>query len=80
MGTKEFKVAMKSTNTSGLFQMIVVAEDGEAYKTHASMYYAKEIGFTLTQVHDKYGKRFVGHELTTKLPPAPADVVKELFN
>ena len=86
--TKQFKVVAKSVNTNsfGLHQMIVVSTDGIAYKTHASMYNAKEEGEMVTQdltINDEgkiVSSHFVGHEMTTKLPSVPEEVLKEIFN
>lgn len=87
-GTKEFKVVAKSSNTNsfGLYQMVLVAKDGEAYKTHASMYNAKEQGETVNQkvVFDTEGNLvssyFVGHEMTSKIADAPQEVIEQYFN
>ncbi len=88
MYTKEFKVVAKSQNTNsfGLFQMIVVAKDGEAYKTHASQYNAKEQGESVYQKYSidpktekKRNAYFSGHEMTTKIDDCPKNVVKEIW-
>lgn len=86
--TKEFLVWRKSENTNsfGLFQMFLMAEDGEAYKSCASMYNVKEVGETVLQnieVNEKgevFHKYFAGHELTERLnEDAPQDVIDEVF-
>ena len=86
--SKEFKVVAKSSNTNsfGLYQMIVIAKDGEAYKTCASMYNAKEQGESVHQTvisDDKTGeikeRYFLGHELTEKSPEAPKEVIDEVW-
>ncbi len=85
--SKEFKVAAKSSNTNsfGLYQMILVSKDGDAYKSHASMYNAKEVGSVIKQTivfnEDNVVKHeyFIGHELTTKLPRPDRDTIKEIW-
>ena len=85
---KLFIVVAKSLNTNsfGLYQMIVMSKDGEVYKTHASMYNAKEEGETIAQTleFNKEGeivrKYFVGHEMSTKMEDAPQEIVEEMFN
>jgi len=85
---KEFKVFKKSLNTNsfGLYQLFVMAKDGEVYKTCASQYNAKNEGEIINGIFhmDKNGKRndciFVGHELTERLSPdAPEEVVTEIW-
>jgi len=84
---KDFVVAMKSSNTNsfGLYQLILMSRDGEAYKIHASMYNAKDVGEFMSQtiktndkgiVVDEY---FTGCELVSKLPRPPKDVLNEAF-
>ena len=84
--TKIFKVVAKSQNTNsfGLYQMVVVAKDGEAYKTHASMYNAKNIGEEVHQditFHNSkaIGRCFIGHEMMEKIPQVPSDVLREIW-
>lgn len=59
---KEYKVVAKSVNTNsfGLFQMVVLAKDGEAYKVHASMYNVKNEGETVNQMLNLVGGKLVG--------------------
>jgi len=85
--TKDFTVAMKSSNTNsfGLYQLILFSKDGEAYKTHASMYNAKEVGEIMKQTIEVdenniiKSQYFIGTEMTTKLPRPPKDVLNEAF-
>lgn len=86
--TKQFKVVAKSLNTNsfGLHQLILVSKDGEAYKSHASIYHAQIEGDTINQVLvvDDQGeikqRYFRGHELTQKLDNVPSDVLAKIFN
>jgi len=75
---QDFKVVMVSDNTNsfGLRQMVLVAKDGEVYKTCASMYNVKEIGDTITM---KDGM-FTGCELTEKAGLVSKKVAKETWN
>ena len=84
---KKFRVGAKSSNTNsfGLYQLILVSKDGDAYKTHASMYNAKDKGEDMTmvirtndegKVMDSY---FEGCEATSKLPRPPKEVINEIF-
>ena len=82
--TKDFYVIAKSSNTNsfGLYQMVVVALDGTAYKTCASMYNVKEKGQVVGQTYSidpktgqPTGHHFVGHELTEKIEDCPKDVL-----
>lgn len=86
--TKQFKVAMKSENTNsfGLYQMILIAKDGEAFKSHASMYNHRPEGSIVNlqvTIDLKTAKRidshFIGHELTTSMPKAPQEVIDEVW-
>lgn len=85
---KPFVVVAKSQNTNsfGLHQMIVVARDGRAYKTHASMYNVKEEGETINQtltIDDRgnvTSSHFMGCEMTTQLQDAPEEVLEVYFN
>ena len=86
--SKPFKVAAKSSNTNsfGLYQLILVSKDGEAYKTHASMYNAKNVGEVMNQQiryrsdsNKIVSESFRGTEMTTKLPQVPKDVLNEIF-
>lgn len=85
--TRDFKVVAKSDNTNsfGLYQMIVVAKDGKAYCTHASMYHVKERGEILPQRFNmdkdgiETGHHFIGCELTTKEKDCPKDVVANIW-
>ena len=87
MYQKEFRVLAKSSNTNsfGLYQMILASKDGEAYKTHASMYNVKEFGEVVMQTtkHTDDGKiissDFIGTEMTTRLPQVPKEVLNELY-
>lgn len=84
---KPFFVIAKSSNTNsfGLYQMILVSRDGEVYKTHASMYNAKEVGVQINQriVVDSNNRvkhsYFIGHEMTEQLEQAPKKVLNEFF-
>lgn len=84
MFIKNFYVIAKSENTNsfGLFQMIVAAPDGTAYKTCASMYNVKEAGEVVGQSYNidpktgkETGHHFVGHELTERIKDCPKDVL-----
>ena len=85
--TKRFKVAGVSINTNsfGLYQMIVVAKDGQAYQTCANYLNVKKEGDIINQeiALNEEGKivsaRFNGHELTEQIKKAPEDVIKELW-
>lgn len=85
--TKQFQVIAKSNNTNsfGLFQMIAVAKDGEAVKTHASYLNVKEEGEIINQTvifneeGEKINSYFVGHEMSTNLPKPPKEVLDEIF-
>jgi hypothetical protein len=76
---KEFIVVAKSLNTNsfGLYQMVVVAEDGTAYKVHASMYNVKEEGEKVYQEEDGL---FRGCEMPIQLEDIPSDVLEEIMN
>lgn len=83
---KSYLVAMKSENTNnfGLYQMIVVSRDGEAYKLHASMYNVKKKGeYILESIKSVDGKvvssTFKGCEIPIKLSQVPKEVLNELF-
>lgn len=78
LSMKVFKVMAKSTNTNsfGLFQMIVVAEDGTVFQIHANELNAKEAGESILQTSDGL---FTGCELCTPSGKAPQEVVDELF-
>ena len=64
--------------------MIMVAKCGETYKTHASMYNAKEVGSKVNMIirSNDEGKvmesYFSGHEMTSKMNQAPKEVINEL--
>ena len=75
---KDFKVMLVSDNTNsfGLYQMVVVAKDGEVYKTCASMYNVKEIGDTITM---KDGM-FTGCELTEEAGLVSERIAKVMWN
>jgi len=86
--SKEFLVFRKSENTNsfGLFQMYLMAKDGEAYTSCANSLNVKEVGDTVTQtihIDDNTGKvngkHFPGHELTEELGKAPKDVIEEVY-
>jgi len=88
MITKEFKVVAKSKNTNsfGLYQMILVAKDGEAFKSHASQYNVKdkdEIVNATVLINEETGKvtatYFTGHELTQRIEKAPQEVIEEVW-
>ena len=74
---KDFKVVAKSENTNsfGLYQFVVLATDGEAFKLHGSQYVNKSKGDTVEQ---KDG-RFIGFEMPEQLENAPEGVIKEVF-
>jgi hypothetical protein len=74
---KEFKVIAKSSNTNsfGLYQFVVVATDGQAFKLHGSMYVGKETGDTVQQVDGS----FIGFEMPEEQERAPEGVIKEIF-
>lgn len=87
---KEFLVFRKSKNTNsfGLFQVYLMAKDGETYISCASQYNVKPVG---TIINGKYFfneqtlKRvgncsFIGHELIERLSLyAPNDVIEEVW-
>ena len=75
---KDFKVMLVSDNTNsfGLYQMVVVAKDGEVYKTCASMYNVKEIGDIITM---KDGM-FRGCELTKEAGLVSERIAKIMWN
>ena len=75
---KDFKVMLVSDNTNsfGLYQMVVVAKDGEVYKTCASMHNVKEIGDTITM---KDGM-FTGCELTEEAGLVSERIAKIMWN
>jgi hypothetical protein len=86
---KRFIVFRKSENTNsfGLYQMYLMAKDGEAYKSCASQYSAKQVGEVIQGVHivneitgECTDYTFQGHELTERLnEDAPADVIEEVW-
>jgi hypothetical protein len=83
---KQFKVAAVSSNTNsfGLYRMIVISKDGEAYKLHASMYNVKKQGDFINQVIMTKDDRvirsdFYGCEMPIRLPQVKKDVLNELF-
>jgi len=75
---KDFRVAAvsKNTNSFGLHQMIVVAKDGETYKTLASMYNVKKEKETITMVDGM----FRGCECTEKTVKVPKEVINLIWN
>lgn len=85
---KEYKVVAKSLNTNsfGLFQMVVLAKDGEAYKVHASMYNVKNEGETVNQmlnlINGKLvGSIFEGCEVPEKIEnKAPQHIIDKYWN
>ncbi len=87
---KEFLVWRKSENTNsfGLFQVLLMAKDGETYISHASSFNVKPVGTIINGTptkKDLTDKRisnhsFRGHELTERLyPDAPDDVIQEVW-
>jgi hypothetical protein len=86
-----FKVAMVSDNHNsfGLYQMIVMDKSGECYKTHVSMFNVKKVGETIqllvTTKEDESGRDIVvssyfrGHEMTTRMPQVPKDILNRVF-
>lgn len=86
---KEFIVFRKSTNTNsfGLFQVYLMAKDGECYKSCASGFNVKQVGEIIVGEHNVNeitgecnNYRFIGHELTERLnEDAPSEVVKEVW-
>lgn len=79
-----FKIMAKSENTNsfGLYQMLAISQDGTVYKTHATMYYAKEKGETifLQRRPDGSSLYFHGHEMTERLPEkAPKEIISEFW-
>lgn len=88
--SKDFLVFRKSTNTNafGLYQVFLMAKDGETYNSCASKYNVKPVGVIIPGVFiidDDTGLRksdcqFTGHELTVRLNPnAPDDVIKDVW-
>ena len=75
---QDFKVMLVSDNTNsfGLYQMVLVARNGEVYKTCASMYNVKPVGAVLTMVNGM----FTGCELTEEAGLVSEKVAKEAWN
>ena len=76
--SKDFMVVAVSENTNsfGLKQMVVVAQDGEAYKTCANYLNVKEKGEIITRV----GGMFRGCELTEKITKMHKSIVREVWS
>ena len=78
-----FKVAAVSSNRNsfGLRSMVVVARDGEAYRVLSNDLHIKRQGEVLLveQCEGRWNFSALGYEVPEKLPPAPSDVVKELY-
>ena len=81
---KEFKVAAIGDTQSeeGYSQMILVAEDGEAYRTTASGENVKNEGEVIVGGKKKASDdtfTFEGHEGTEKIDDAPKEVLVDMF-
>lgn len=85
----KFRVIAVSSNTNsfGLYQFIVVAKTGEAYKLHTSYLNKPTKGQDITikqTIHDNGKLTFnevigIGIEMPEALPKAPKEVVDEVF-
>lgn len=79
---KAFKVAAVSSNRNsfGLRSMVVVAQDGEAYRVLSNdLHIKREREVLLVERHDgRWNFAALSYEVPEKLPTAPPDVVKEL--
>jgi hypothetical protein len=87
MYIKLFKVVTisKNTNSFGLYGVIIMAKDGQAYQIAVSHLYKPEKGDVLSAyVSENTGKLLriisINHELQEELPTAPMDVVKEVWS
>ena len=81
---KAFKVAAVSSNRNsfGLRSMVVVAQDGEAYRLLSNDLNLKREGGILSveQSDGRWGFTSLGYEVPERLQPdASADVVKEIW-
>lgn len=75
---KEFKVVSVSQNTNsfGLYGMILVARDGEAWQVAANYLNKKEKGKVFIAREDFYG---MGFEIPERLPSPPAEALAKIF-
>ncbi len=75
---KIFKVLAKSLNTNsfGLFRMVLVAEDGEAFEAHANSLNSREEGCVMPR---RDNGLFYGCEMVNKLEDVPQEVIDLLF-
>lgn len=88
--SNKFKVCAVSSNTNsfGLYQFVIIARNGEAYKAHASYYNVPKKGDELFVpiITDKEGNVVghnlskLGYEMPSKLDKAPKEVVNECWN
>ena len=85
---KEFKVVAVSTNTNsfGLYQMIVMARDGQTYKTCANQYNVSKQGDIIRMkkhIHPASGRliseSFDNHELTEQVSPADDEIINDVW-
>ena len=85
--TKQFKVAAVSDNTNsfGLYGVVLVARDGQAFEVGKSMYGATPLwplGHVLTLEVHKGNFNFAarGIEIPRQLPTAPPKLIKALWD
>lgn len=82
---KLFKVAAVSSNTNafGLYSVIMIARDGQAYQVYTNMYNKPEQGQILKAGMNKSDKLAhvisMNYEVPTELDRAPAKVAKEVW-
>jgi len=81
---KAFKVGSVSSNTNsfGLYGMILVGRDGEAWQVGANSINVRRKGTVLgISVVGRHGRDFAhcGFEIPEKLPTAPPGVVDEVW-
>jgi hypothetical protein len=81
METKTFRVVAVTTNANsfGLKQMVLLAQDGTAYKACANSIRLRQRGEDVTVPFDEgeqeYDFTSLGFELPEKMPDAPKDVL-----
>jgi hypothetical protein len=81
METKTFRVASVSSNTNsfGLKQMVLLAQDGTAYKACANSLNLKQRGEDVTVQFDEgeqeYDFTSLGFEIPEKMPEAPKHII-----
>lgn len=84
---KKFKVASVSRNpdSSGVYWVIIIAEDGECYQIAVSGLHKPSIGQELSGMMSKSGIVLmyilgIHYESPTKMQDAPAEIVNLLFH